>query len=163
MKKLILIRHAKSSWETPTQDKERPLTPKGILDAHQIAIISSDFIPKSFIMLSSTAKRAATTAVIFAQNLSYPIENIVFKEDLYTFDDFQLENVIKSCNNLYENVILFGHNAAITNFVNKFGDAFIMNVPTAGLVSIEFETNLWENIHKGKTTNMLFPKDLKQT
>jgi phosphohistidine phosphatase len=112
-------------------------------------------------MWSSTAARASETALIFAQNISYPIESIVYKDDLYTFDDRQLEKVIKSCDNSFESVILFGHNEAITNFVNKFGDVFIENVPTSGFVSLQFDSESWDTIHKGKTHKTIFPKDLK--
>jgi phosphohistidine phosphatase len=161
MKNLILVRHAKSSWETPIKDVNRPLLQRGIIDAHLVSSCLSNYIPKTFLVWSSIAKRATDTALIFAQNISFPIENIIYKEDLYTFDENQLEKVIKSCNNLYESVILFGHNAAITNFVNKFGDSFISNVPTSGFVSLQFETDCWDKIEKGKTQKTLFPKDLK--
>ena len=161
MKNLILIRHAKSSWEAPLKDFDRPLMKKGILDAHEVSANISNFLPKTYIIWSSTAARASETALIFAQNISYPIESIVFKDDLYTFDDKQLEKVIKSCDNSFESVILFGHNEAITNFVNKFGDVFIENVPTSGFVSLQFDADSWNAINKGKTHKTIFPKDLK--
>lgn len=161
MKNLILVRHAKSSWEAPLHDKDRPLTRKGMKAAHMVSSHISDFIPKSYVMWSSTAERASETALIFAQNISYPIESIDYKDELYTFDENKLEKVIKSCNNGIESVILFGHNEAITNFVNKFGDAFITNVPTAGFVSLQFDTDDWETIKNGKTKKIIFPKDLK--
>ncbi|MFM2368005.1 MAG: hypothetical protein RL619_301 [Bacteroidota bacterium] len=161
MKNLILIRHAKSSWDAPLLDKDRPLTHQGIKDAHLLSSYINDFIPKTYLIWSSSAKRASETALIFAQNISYPIESIVYKDELYTFDENKLEKVIKTCNNLFESVILFGHNEAITNFVNKFGDVFINNVPTAGFVSLQFEANSWDNIKKGKTQKIIFPKDLK--
>lgn len=161
MKNLIVIRHAKSSWEVPVNDKERPLTHKGMKDAHLVSSHINNFIPKTYIMWSSSAKRALDTALIFAQNMSYPIEYIVYKDDLYTFDEKKLEKVVKSCNNLFESIILFGHNEAITNFVNKFGDTFINNVPTAGFVSLQFDTDNWNKIKKGKTKKIIFPKDLK--
>jgi phosphohistidine phosphatase len=161
MKNLILIRHAKSILETPIQDIDRPLLQRGIMDAHLVSSSILKYIPKTFLLWSSVAKRAADTALIFAQNISFPIENIVYKDDLYTFDENQLEKVIKSCDNLYESVILFGHNEAITNFVNKFGDSFIPNVPTSGFVSIQFGVNHWDKIDKGKTQKIVFPKDLK--
>jgi len=161
MKNLILIRHAKSSWEAPLKDFDRPLMKKGILDAHEVSANIAKFLPKTYIMWSSTAARASETALIFAQNISYPIESIVYKDDLYTFDDKQLEKVIKSCDNSFESVILFGHNEAITNFVNKFGDVFIENVPTSGFVSLQFDSESWSSINKGKTHKTIFPKDLK--
>ncbi|MCR4031326.1 MULTISPECIES: SixA phosphatase family protein [Flavobacterium] len=161
MKNLILIRHAKSSWEAPLKDFDRPLMKRGILDAHDVSLKISEYLPKTFIIWSSTAARATETALIFAQNLSYPLESIVFRDDLYTFDERQLEKVIKSCDNSLESVILFGHNEAITNFVNKFGDVFIDNVPTSGFVSLQFEADSWNTIDKGKTHKTIFPKDLK--
>ena len=89
------------------------------------------------------------------------LNEIIINEDLYTFDENQLEKVIKSLNNDLENVILFGHNEAITNFVNKFGDIFIENVPTSGLVWIKFDCLEWKLLKKGKTQKVVFPRDLK--
>lgn len=161
MKNLILVRHAKSNWDMPMKDIDRPLDQRGCKDAHLVSSNIQKYIPKKFIVWSSSAKRASDTAVIFAQNILYPIENIVFKDDLYTFDENQLEDIVKSCTNTFDSVILFGHNAAITNFVNKFGDIFIDNVPTSGFVSLQFETDKWEEINKGKTKKIIIPKDLK--
>ncbi len=161
MKNLIVIRHAKSSWQAPLKDIDRPLEKRGIQDAHLVATKAIKHLPKSFMIWSSIAKRAAETAMIFAQNFSYPIENILFKPELYTFDELQLENVISSFNNDYDNVILFGHNEAITNFVNKFGDIYIDNVPTSGFVSLTFDTTNWQTLEKGKTIKTIFPKELK--
>jgi phosphohistidine phosphatase len=157
MKNLIIIRHAKSSWEAPLKDIDRPLTKKGIKNAHYVAEKCINYLPSKFVIWSSPAKRASETALIFAQTILYPLEDIIYKEDLYTFELNKLENVIKSCSNDFENVILFGHNEAITNFVNKFGDITVNNVPTAGFVSIEFDTNSWEKISKGKVKKVIFP------
>jgi len=161
MKNLILIRHAKSSWEAPLKDIDRPLDQRGINDAHLVAANCINFIPSVYVMWSSSAKRASETSLIFAQNILYPVESIVFKDELYTFDENQLEKVIKSCSNIFESIILFGHNGAITDFVNKFGDTFVDNVPTAGFVALQFETDSWEKINKGKTKKTIFPKKLK--
>ena len=161
MKNLVLVRHAKSNWDMPLKDIDRPLDQRGLQDAHLVSSNIQKYIPKKYIMWSSPAKRASDTAVIFAQNVLYPIENIVYKDDLYTFDEKQLEEIIKSCANTFESVILFGHNAAITNFVNKFGDIFMDNVPTSGFVSLQFDTDYWQEIDKGKTKKIIIPKDLK--
>jgi phosphohistidine phosphatase len=106
MKNLILIRHAKSSWDAPLADKDRPLSKRGINDAHLVANSADEHLPKSFIVWSSTAQRAKNTAYIFAESLSIPIETIVFKDDLYTFDEDKLETAIKSCDNQFDNLIL---------------------------------------------------------
>jgi phosphohistidine phosphatase len=137
------------------------LTCQGVKDAHLVSVEAKDSIPKTYIIWSSTAKRATDTALIFAQNISYPIESIIYKDDLYTFDEKKLEKVIKSCSNNFDSVILFGHNAAITDFVNKFGDVSIENVPTSGFVSFKFDTDDWKKIKKGKIKKIIFPKDLR--
>jgi len=160
MKNLILIRHGKSSWEAPLKDIDRPLDRKGIKDAHKVASDCIPFLPSTFIIWSSIAERASETALIFAQNFLYPIDSIIFKDELYTFDENQLEKIIKSCNNVYESVILFGHNGAITNFVNKFGDIFIDNVPTSGFVSLQFDTDSWGKIEEGMIKKIIFPKKI---
>lgn len=161
MKTLILVRHAKSSWEAPLRDFDRPLQSRGIHDAHLVSSNLKNELPKTFVIYSSPARRAMETAMIFAQNLSCPLESIIYNEDLYTFERKNLEEQIKSISNVYDNVMLFGHNEAITNFVNKFGDIFVENVATCGLVSITFDTDQWREIGKGNTRHVVFPRDLK--
>jgi phosphohistidine phosphatase len=58
-------------------------------------------------------------------------------------------------------VLIFGHNHAFTEIVNVWGDQYIENVPTAGLVQLNFDIDNWRNIVKGKTKTILFPKQLK--
>lgn len=161
MKNLILIRHSKSSWETPLNDIDRPLSRRGISDAHLISSKIASFLPKSFIVWSSNAKRAKESAIIYAQNLMLPFENVIIKGDLYTFDEKKLEEIIKKCENKYDNLILFGHNEAITNFVNKFGNLLVNNVPTSGFVSLQFDIDNWNALTKGETIKTVFPSHYK--
>ena len=161
MKNLILVRHAKSSWEVPMHDKDRGLTNQGMKDAHLVSNEVKNVVPKTYLIFSSTAKRAKDTALIFAQNFAYPLESILYKEDLYTFDENKLEKFVKSFSNRVETVILFGHNGAITDFVNKFGDVFIENVPTSGFVHMKFETDDWSSINSGTIKKTIFPKNLR--
>jgi phosphohistidine phosphatase len=159
MKNLILVRHAKSSWRFLCRIKS-------CFNASRHCRCTFSFFSckrfhtKTYSIWASTAKRATNTALIFAQNFGYPLESIVYKDDLYTFDENKLEKIIKSCSNLLDNVIVFGHNSAITNFVNKFG-VFIDNVSTSGFVSLEFDTNDWTTIEKGKINKIIFPKELR--
>ncbi len=161
MKNLILIRHSKSSWQTPLNDVDRPLSTRGIHDAHLISSKVQSYLPKSFIVWSSIAKRAKESAIIYSQNLMIPFENVILKEDLYTFDEKKLVQIIKKCENRYDNLILFGHNEAITNFVNKFGNLLIENVPTSGFVSLQFDIDDWTLLAKGKTIKTVFPSHYK--
>lgn len=158
MKKIILIRHAKSSWNAPLNDIDRPLTKSGILAAHQVATTVVDLMPKAYLVWCSMAKRTTETAIIFAQNCSFPLDNIHIIPELYTFDVFDFEKIIKNCDDQCDNLVVFGHNQAITDFVNKFGSQYIDNVPTAGFVAIRFENDSWKTIENGTTENIIFPE-----
>jgi len=160
MKNLMIIRHAKSDWDAPFGDFERPLLQRGILDANLVAKNVAK-IPHNALIWSSSAKRASQTARIFAATFSYDESKIIFKDKLYTFEGAALEKIIKSCDDSVDCLVVFGHNEAITDFVNKFGDIFIDNVTTSGFVTITFDTNEWKNIQKGKTTKIIFPRDLR--
>ncbi|UUV21158.1 histidine phosphatase family protein [Flavobacterium sp. CBA20B-1] len=160
MKKLILIRHGKSSWDMPIEDHERPLTNKGIKNSNAVFETIQDKLPERFLIWSSTAKRAHDTAKIFNEVLNIPQELTVLKQDLYTFDATHLTKIIRNCKDSVPSLIIFGHNNAITDFVNTFGDKFIDNVPTSGIVILEFNDENWNTIKKGTVTETLFPKDL---
>jgi phosphohistidine phosphatase len=161
MKNLILIRHAKASAEPHFLDVDRPINQRGVVDVSKVA---SDFLiscPEKFVVYCSNATRAKETAIIFCDKLLYPVENINFCKELYTFDENDLEVFIKKIPNDVDNIILFGHNMALTNFVNKFGNISIDNVPTTGLIWIQYNTNNWNQLNAGKINKTIFPRNLK--
>ncbi|HLW62133.1 MAG TPA: histidine phosphatase family protein [Flavobacterium sp.] len=160
MKKLILIRHGKSSWDQPLEDHERPLSNKGILNNNRVFETIQPQLPERFLIWSSSAKRAYDTAKIFNEVSGIPQELTIVKPELYTFDHQNLMKTIRKCESSVPHLILFGHNNAITDFVNTFGDKYIENVPTSGIVVLEFEEDDWKTINKGKILTTLFPKDL---
>ena len=157
MKNLTLIRHGKSGYELGLSDKQRTLNERGIEQSIMVAEKYVEHLPQNYQIISSVAYRAKMTAEIFAKVFKFPVNEIQFSEDLYTFDGHELTSIIKSTNDNVTNLLIFGHNDAITHFVNKFGDINIDNVPTAGLVSIDFDTDIWSKINTGKTIHTLFP------
>lgn len=159
-KNLILIRHGKSSWELPLQDINRDLSKKGIDNSYKIANLVADIIDRKSTIILSAAKRTIETARIFMDVWRLNFYDAEIKKELYTFDSIQLEQIVKSSSNDINNLILFGHNSAITDFVNKFGTVYIENVPTSGFVSIRFETHDWNSISKGITNNIIFPSHI---
>ena len=135
------------------------MTAKGIENSIKCAFETISVIKPNSIIWSSPAKRTLKTAKIFLKNWNLEIKSIEIKPELYTFDVNELEQIVKSCPNNHDSLILFGHNSAITDFVNKFGDVFIDNVPTSGFVCIIFDTDNWNSINKGKTDKIIFPRD----
>ena len=162
MKKLILVRHAKSSWEFNITDYERPLNERGLKDAELVSkhLITDNLSPD--LVLSSDANRAKTTASIFIKNLNIDKNKMQLVHNLYDFTGSNLLQVIQNCDNSVGNLMIFGHNHALTGFVNSYGDTFIENVPTCGVVILEFNIDNWEDLTKGKTLKTLFPKNLKK-
>lgn len=160
MKKLILFRHGKSSWNAPVNDRERDLEPTGIKRAQKSAkelVSRLDFIPEKW--FSSPALRAFRTAGEASK--AFPEQNeIQINEALYTFSLFDLLKEIKNFDDQFDSAILFGHNEAFTEFVNRMGDNYIDNLPTSGVAWIEFDVNRWSEINKGKTRLIIKPKNL---
>ncbi|WP_092581117.1 SixA phosphatase family protein [Hyunsoonleella jejuensis] len=161
MKTLILIRHAKSSWEYDVIDHERPLKKRGINDANLIANKLKSLKPKIDKVLISDAMRTKLTAEIILPQLNISSDIISYSSKLYDFSGENLVSVIKSCDNSINALLVFGHNYAITAFVNAYGNVFIDNVPTCGVVAIKFDVNKWSEINSGTTEYTIFPKDLK--
>ena len=162
MKKLILIRHAKSCWNAITDDLSRPISTRGVNDAHLVSHALVGHLPAKVIVWSSPAKRAKETAKIFCQNMDINLDCIILNPDVYTFERSGLIKAVKKCKNEHDTLILFGHNEAITKFVNKFGSETYENVPTSGVVIINFDIDDWGDIEKGTTELTIFPRDLKK-
>ncbi|APY12268.1 histidine phosphatase family protein [Seonamhaeicola sp. S2-3] len=162
MKNLILIRHAKSSWEYNVIDHERPLKKRGINDARIVSNFLRGKIKSLDKILSSDALRTKLTAQIFLEKLNID-ENIVeYNHSLYDFEGSDLLRVIKSSDNSINNLMIFGHNYALTTFVNTYGSEYIDNVPTSGVVVIEFDIKKWQDLERGTTILKVFPRDLKK-
>lgn len=161
MKTLLIVRHAKSSWEDPVDDKDRTLKLRGIQDAHLVAKAIADKIDMPDVIFSSIANRALHTCAIFTRTLNIPFEKVIIKEDLYDFGGSGLVATIKSCDDEVNTLMVFGHNHAITAVSNTYGSKLFENVPTSGVVAIQFDTNSWKTISEGTTILKVFPKDLK--
>lgn len=161
MKKLILVRHGKSSWENPLEDVERPLKKRGYEDAEIIIKAFAHYFEKPAKVYTSKAVRARTTAEIFKEKLKIDDKDFAVEPNLYTFDEERILDFIKSQDDAVDQLMIFGHNPAFTALANELGDEFIDNVPTTGLVVIAFEEGSWSKISQGKTLLTLFPKNFK--
>jgi len=160
MKRLILVRHGKSSWEHELTDDKRPLIKRGIKDGEFIAKTFEKFFNKPATVWSSPAVRALETAKIFKEKLQIEDQDFIIRTGLYTFDKNDLLKQIESCDSQVQTLMVFGHNPAMTGLVNQLGNKYFENIPTTGLTVIDFETESWKELKKGKTILNLFPKDL---
>jgi phosphohistidine phosphatase len=160
MKRLILVRHAKSSWKyIDISDHDRPLKEKGIIKTNIVSEHMSGKVDNVDIIYSSSAIRALHTAVIFCQNLELPSEKIVVSNSLYNmlYNDFI--EFVKNIDNNNGVVMMFIHNPLITILSNKLGELDLENVPTTGVIDIKFNIDNWADIEKGgKVINYITPK-----
>ena len=162
MRTIVLVRHGKSSWEYDLSDRERPLKSRGKNDAK---LVANQFIKQNVapaIIFSSPAKRAYNTCKIFIKALNLAETSIRVEEDLYDFGGESVINFIKNLPDSYSDIMIFGHNHAFTSISNIFGSIFIDNLPTSGLVKINFEVESWREIKSGQTELILIPKELKE-
>nr|WP_299383517.1 histidine phosphatase family protein [Allomuricauda sp.] len=161
MKELILVRHGKSSWDYDVSDKDRPLKERGISDA---GMVSRKFLGKGLqvdFAYSSPANRALHTSMIFLRNLGFDLNKFQVQEALYDFSGSSVANFVESLDNQLDRVMIFGHNYAFTSLANTWGDQYIENVPTSGLVHIKFDVERWDKVGKGSSETIIFPKHLK--
>ncbi|WP_034925673.1 SixA phosphatase family protein [Gillisia sp. CAL575] len=161
MKRLILVRHGKSAWDQNLPDEKRPLKKRGEKDGLLIAKSFSSFFQKPVTVWSSPAVRALSTANIFKRELVIEDKDFNIIKSLYTFHSGDLYTQIQNCDPSIDNLMIFGHNPAMTNLVNNLGDSYVDNIPTTGLTVLDFKTNSWKNLKDGKTILSLFPKNLR--
>jgi len=165
MKTLYIVRHAKSSWDNPgLEDDQRPLLEKGKKRTKYIVDYLLKNNVKLDLIMSSHAVRAFETARIIARAIQYKEDKIVISKSLYFGYSDSLFNVFYDLSDDVSSLMLVGHNPTFTAFANSFLEKKIDNLPTSGVVCIEFNLEKWENIHDSerKVKFVISPKSLKE-
>ena len=146
MKNLILIRHAKSSWDDASlTDRERTLNKRGKRDAPAMGRLLKEKGLRPDHILSSPAKRALKTAKLIAEQLDYPKKKIDTKDEIYGQGLDALVELIAGLDDGWDRVFLTGHNPELTELANRLIGAGIDNVPTCGVVSVVFSAQHWRD------------------
>ena len=152
MKTLILVRHAKSSWNDQAQrDIDRPLNDRGRHDAPLMAdrMLARGVCPQR--ILSSPALRTVSTAEIFANHLSIPNELIHHERQIYLASSGHLLNLIKHQDDNIDSIMLVGHNPALTDFFNDLcATARLDNMPTCCVAELIIDISSWSDLEFGK-------------
>lgn len=161
MKTLILVRHAKSSWDgTAETDFNRPLNKRGHADAPIMAERLKEVVNKLDLLVTSTANRAYTTAQYFAPHFGISFNRIVAKDELYHASPEVLLQTVKALPNTANTVAIFCHNPGISYFANSLSNFNIIDMPTCGLFVVQANIETWEQFELGVNTHraFLFPK-----
>ena len=156
MRRLYLIRHAKSSWSEPgLRDFDRPLSSRGKVDAPFMGKRLARHGVRPSLIFASPAKRTRKTAQYIAESVGYPTKDIVFFEAIYEAGVDDLLRTIAQAMDEAENLFLVGHNYSITDLAESLTGKSLGNVPTGGIVGIEFSAEKWSEILPG-TGKLLF-------
>ena len=161
MKTLTLVRHAKSSWkDVSLADRDRPLNKRGKRDAPEMGrrIAAAGIRPS--LNVSSPAVRAWTPATVIADVFGDPREFLQRDSALYLASPNSILDVIAVQDAGFNSLMLVGHNPGLTDCANYLVPGLTNNVPTAGVVSVELETDDW-NLHDRPDAKLLlydFPK-----
>ncbi|MBU1138661.1 MAG: histidine phosphatase family protein [Proteobacteria bacterium] len=164
MKRLYLIRHAKSSWADPTlRDFDRPLNKRGKRDAPFMGEKLAELAIRPDFIMSSSAKRAEKTARTIAKAIAYPPKKIFFTEAIYLADENELYRIVQSCDDKVTTLFLVGHNFGITDFAVSIAGVQIDNIPTCGIAAVEFDLDSWQQVvpNSGRLLFVDWPKKYK--
>lgn len=151
MKILYLVRHAKSSWADPhLADIDRPLNGRGKKNVPEMGqrLRKKNILPD--LLLASPANRALTTAKKIAKEIGYAENDIKTSERIYHSGSEELLHVVQGQSDSIDSLMLFGHNPGFTWFANSLSGEHIDNIPTCGVVSIEFDIEHWTEVNSGK-------------
>jgi len=160
MKRVILVRHAKSVSHGYDQDYDRPLAERGEEDAQTISLELQKMNIHPDLIIASPAVRTSQTAWIFADALGCDKKSILFEKKLYsgkTSENFLA--MMQELEDEKETVIVFGHNPTVYYYMNYLLRDFNDDVPTCSTVGIDFEVDSWSKLRErqGKMAFRLIP------
>ncbi|MEO7310622.1 MAG: histidine phosphatase family protein, partial [Chitinophagaceae bacterium] len=157
MKSLLLIRHAKSSWDSPTlKDFDRSLNERGHKDAALMAGRLLESMPHLDAFISSSAVRAATTAEYFQKAYKAFGSGLILKPELYHAQPATYHEVIQTLNDDWKSVAIFSHNPGITEIVNSFNVAKVVDMPTCAIFGVTAEVKLWKDFVAAEKHFLMF-------
>jgi len=162
MKKLIIIRHAKSDWQDTTLDDfDRPLNERGLRDALFMGqfLKNKNLLPD--LIISSPALRAITTAEIIAKEVNYE-KAITPNQYIYEAYVNTLQEIVSFIYDENDTVYLVGHNPGVSALAYMLSD-MKESIPTCAIVQIDFKCDSWMDVSKenGSLISYDFPKKLR--
>jgi len=161
MKKLLLLRHAKSSWDDPAfSDFERPLNARGLITAAFMGELIARRKLEVDAIISSPASRAAQTAMLVKENGGLNA-SLIFDERIYEASPQTLLVVVSGLGDDLDSAMLVGHNPGIESFIGLL-TATVEPMPTAALALIKINIQSWGDIKFGTGTliEVIRPKEM---
>lgn len=165
IKTLLLLRHAKSSWDDSSlSDHDRPLNKRGKLAAHRMGRLLDDEALWPDLILSSTAERATTTTqrLVDAGGESGGFAGeIAYLNELYGAGPHDIIEVVRELGDEAGSVMVVAHNPGLEDLVHQMTGEY-HRLPTAALVRILVPIDHWRDLEAdgGTLVGIWQPKEL---
>jgi len=163
MKRVIIVRHAKSVPYGYDDDFHRDLTERGIEDANKISKRLNELGIVPDLVMASPAVRTMHTAGIFCKNLSYDLKSV--QEESSFYGGVTTQRFVELLQQLTEDVqtvFIFGHNPTVYYLVYNLLKHFTADMPTCSTVALDFEVQRWKDVSArgGKLAFQFVPKGM---
>jgi phosphohistidine phosphatase len=165
MKTVLLIRHAKSSWDNlSVADIDRTLNDRGKRNAPEMAKRLLHKGLKVDALISSPAVRARKTAELFAGELDIKKKDIIIVQDLYDATANAFTNAITNAPHSADTIAVFSHNPGITDYVNSLTNTKVDNMPTSAIFAVACDIQTWSEFAAAEKRFLFFdyPKSGKE-
>ena len=171
MKRLLLLRHAKSSWHDPTlTDFERPLNRRGRVAARVIGdyLVRKGMLPD--LVLCSAAQRTRETLAFIQDRLDQDLPASIEKS-LYEASPGEIARIVKKVDSRFDTVMVIGHNTGLEELARRLSrkgneksqKLMALKYPTGALADIEISGKGWWKLD-GKDASLkrfVWPRDLE--
>jgi phosphohistidine phosphatase len=149
MKRVIIVRHAKSSWDDASiPDFERPLNDRGKHDAPEMAKRLAEKKVDIDAFISSPAKRAKKTATLFAKEFGKHKDDVILIDTLYHAGPEEFYKAIEKAPAKAKTIAIFSHNPGITDFVNSLTDTRVDDMPTCAVFAVKAPIGDWNEFRQ---------------
>ncbi len=172
MKRLSLLRHAKSGWDDPVaRDFDRPLNPRGRSGAETMGAYAAQSGLDVDFIVASPAVRVTETLDLFLPAAGLDAIEPHWDRRIYLASSATLIDCLKDLPDTAGHVLMSGHNPGMEDLIlelvpddgsSPLRDAIEEKYPTAALVTLELDIASWSEADTGKAklTHMKRPRDL---
>lgn len=172
MKRISVLRHAKSRYDDPALDDfDRPISDRGRKAAMRVGLEFRDRSMSFDLVLASSAVRARETADAVDQSFPLP-RPIRFELDLYLAEYTKLMTFIRALPDGVSSPLLIGHNPGLAQLLLKLAcndehglrDRIADKYPTAAFATVEVPVTRWEDLELGcgSISQLILPRELDQ-
>jgi phosphohistidine phosphatase len=164
MRTLLLMRHAKSSWDDPElEDHDRPLNDRGLHDSPRMGalLLQQGLVPDCIV--SSTALRALRTARLVARECRFD-KALTATADLYHASENDWREKIRQLPDQHLLVLCIGHNPGLEDFLASWTGQYV-RMPTAAIARLAFDEDSWSDVADRSSATLVDlwrPRDLPE-